>query len=137
MTWRSTLKAKAHEYVVHHYSLSGHRFAEENLTNARELIYGANFVRDGFDQDVGSCSFPSRFTEIYFTGYDEEHGLSSTGRPSYRVFLHRNVSACNSFPGGVFRGGPKVGCVSCCDSSKYALYSTLNADLDWTVTSRH
>ena len=78
MTWQSTLKAKACKYIVRHYSLGGHQSAEENLTNARELIYDANFVRDGFDQVVGSCLFPSRFTEIYFTGYDEEHGLSST-----------------------------------------------------------
>ncbi|KAI6014891.1 hypothetical protein BKA83DRAFT_4129617 [Pisolithus microcarpus] len=49
MTWRSTLKAKAREYVVQHYLLGGNRPAEENLANAQELIQGAKFVRDGVE----------------------------------------------------------------------------------------
>ena len=81
MTWRSTLKAKAREYVVHHYSLGGHRSAEENLTNTRELIHGAMFVRDGVEEDVGSCSFALHYTELSFTGYDKEHGISGTRWP--------------------------------------------------------
>ncbi|KAI6005575.1 hypothetical protein EDD15DRAFT_2358725 [Pisolithus albus] len=44
MTWRSTLKAKAHEYVMWHYPLGSNRPAEENLANAQELIWGAKFV---------------------------------------------------------------------------------------------
>ncbi|KIK22800.1 hypothetical protein PISMIDRAFT_11368 [Pisolithus microcarpus 441] len=49
MTWRSTLKAKACEYVVWHYLLGGNRLAEENLANAQELIWGVKFVRDGVE----------------------------------------------------------------------------------------
>jgi len=52
MTWRSTLKAKAREYVLRHYPLGGQRSAEENLSNAQALIRGAMFVRDGVDEDV-------------------------------------------------------------------------------------
>ncbi|KIK14955.1 hypothetical protein PISMIDRAFT_16875 [Pisolithus microcarpus 441] len=49
MTWRSTLKAKAREYVVQHYLLGSNQPAEENLANAQELIQGAKFVRDGVE----------------------------------------------------------------------------------------
>ncbi|KAI6027636.1 hypothetical protein BKA83DRAFT_4490184 [Pisolithus microcarpus] len=49
MTWQSTLKAKAREYVVRHYLLGGNRLAEENLANAQELIRGAKFMRDGVE----------------------------------------------------------------------------------------
>lgn len=52
MSWRSTLKAKAREYVIRHYPLGGPRTAEENLVSAEELIRGAKFVRDGIREDV-------------------------------------------------------------------------------------
>ena len=68
MTWRSMLKAKAQEYVVHHYSLGGHQSAEENLTNTQELIHGAMFIRDGVEEDVGSCSFALHYTELFLQG---------------------------------------------------------------------
>jgi len=54
MTWRSTLKNKAREYVLQHYPLGGDRMPGENLANADELIRGATFVRDGVDDNV--CS---------------------------------------------------------------------------------
>ena len=44
MTWQSTLKAKAREYVVRHYPLGGHQSSEDNLANARELVHGAMFI---------------------------------------------------------------------------------------------
>jgi len=83
MTWQSTLKAKAREYVVRHYSLGGHQSAEVNLTNAQELVHGAMFIRDGVEEDVCSCLFALHCTELYFTGHDEEHGVSSTWWPDY------------------------------------------------------
>ncbi|KAI6039395.1 hypothetical protein EDC04DRAFT_3090249 [Pisolithus marmoratus] len=52
MMWQSTLKAKAHEYVVQHYPLGGNQLAEENLANAQELIWGVQFMRDGIEEDV-------------------------------------------------------------------------------------
>ena len=52
MMWRSTLKAKAREYVLQHYPLGGQRSAEENLLNPQVLIHGAMFVRDGADEDI-------------------------------------------------------------------------------------
>ena len=54
MTWRSTLKSKAREYVVRDYPLGSNQPAEQNLANAQKLIQGAMFVRDGFEEDV--CS---------------------------------------------------------------------------------
>ena len=52
MTWRSTLKAKAHKYVLRHYPLGSQQSAEENLLNAQALIRGAMLVRNGVDEDV-------------------------------------------------------------------------------------
>jgi hypothetical protein len=52
MSWRSTLKAKAREYVIRYYPLGGVRTPEENLASAEELIRGAKFVRDGVAEDV-------------------------------------------------------------------------------------
>ena len=52
MTWQSTLKVKAHKYILRHYPLGGQRSAEENLLNAQALIRGAMFVRDGVDEDI-------------------------------------------------------------------------------------
>ena len=57
MTWRSTIKAKAREYVTRHYSLGSNRSCEENLANAQELIRGAMFVRDGVEPDVRPLAF--------------------------------------------------------------------------------
>jgi len=81
MTWRSTLKAKAREYVMHHYLLGSHQSSEDKLANARELVHGAMFVRDGVDEDVCPYLFALDCTALYFTGYNEEHGVSSAGRP--------------------------------------------------------
>ena len=52
MTWRSTIKNKAREYVLQHYHLGPHQSPEENLANANKLICGAAFIRDGVDDDV-------------------------------------------------------------------------------------
>lgn len=52
MSWRSTLKAKARDYVVRYYPLGGPRTPEENLASAEELLRGAQFVRDGVAEDV-------------------------------------------------------------------------------------
>ena len=57
MTWRSTIKAKAREYVMRHYPLGGNRSCEENMANAQELIRGAMFVRDGVEADVRPPTF--------------------------------------------------------------------------------
>ena len=54
MTWRSTLKSKAREYVVRHYPLGSNQPTEQNLANVQKLIQGAMFVRDSFEEDV--CS---------------------------------------------------------------------------------
>ena len=64
MTWRLTIKAKAHEYVVQHYPLGGNRTAKDNLANAQELICGASFVRDGVEQDVCPLTFASLQTKM-------------------------------------------------------------------------
>ena len=79
MSWRSTLKAKAHKYVTRHYLLGSQLSAEQNLHNAQELVRGAMFVRDGVDEDVCPYLFISHDTELYFTGYNTEHGFSSAG----------------------------------------------------------
>lgn len=52
MSWRSTLKAKAREYVIRHYPLGGSRTAKENLASVEKLTRGALFVRDGVTEDV-------------------------------------------------------------------------------------
>ena len=52
MTWRSTVKAKAREWVVWHYPLGGHQSAKENLANMQELVRSAMFVRDGTGEDI-------------------------------------------------------------------------------------
>jgi len=83
MTWWSTLKAKACKYVVHHYSLGSHQSTEVNLTNAQELVHGVMFIRDGVEEHVCSCLFALHCTELYFTGHNKEHGISSTGWPDY------------------------------------------------------
>ena len=57
MTWWSTIKAKAHEYVVRHYPLGSTKSCEENLANAQELICGAKFLRDGVEPDVCPPAF--------------------------------------------------------------------------------
>ena len=57
MTWWSTIKAKAREYITQHYSLGSNRSCEENLANAQELIHGAMFVRDGVEPDVRPPAF--------------------------------------------------------------------------------
>ena len=44
MSWQSTLKAKACEYVMHHYLLGSQLSAEQNLHNAQELVRGAMFI---------------------------------------------------------------------------------------------
>ena len=121
MTWRSTLKAKARKYVVRHYSLGGHQPAEDNLTKAQELVRGTMFVQDGIDEDVCPYSLASYCTESYFTGYDEEHGVSSTGWPHCRFFLHWTLSPWKYLPGSIRLGGPKGNCLPCCHCSKYSL----------------
>ena len=45
MTWQSTLKAKAHEWVVWHYPLGRCQLAENNLASMQELVCGTKFVR--------------------------------------------------------------------------------------------
>ena len=57
MTWRSTVKAKAREYVTRFYPLGSSRSAEENLENAQKLVCGAMFVRDGVDDSVCPPTF--------------------------------------------------------------------------------
>ena len=52
MSWRSTLKAKAREHVLHFYSL-GERFTPaENKAEAKLLIRGSAFTLDGVDDEV-------------------------------------------------------------------------------------
>ena len=57
MTWQSTIKAKAREYVTQFYPLGSGRSPEENLANAQELVHGAMFVRDGVDDSVCPPTF--------------------------------------------------------------------------------
>ncbi|KIM54994.1 hypothetical protein SCLCIDRAFT_86556, partial [Scleroderma citrinum Foug A] len=69
MTWRSTLKVKAHEYVLRHYPLGGQRSAEENLLNAQALIRGAMFVRDGgTTQNMASPALTGLVVDFFCTG---------------------------------------------------------------------
>ena len=82
MTWRSTIKNKAREYIPRHYLLSSHQTPEENMTNANELIRGATFVRDGVDDDVcpdTTCNYRL----ILFAGYHKEHGIPGPCWPRY------------------------------------------------------
>ena len=68
MSWQSTLKAKAHEYVTHHYLLGSQLSAEQNLHNAQELVCGTMFVRDGVNEDVCPYLFISHDTEYILQG---------------------------------------------------------------------
>ncbi|KAI6118334.1 hypothetical protein F5141DRAFT_1061938 [Pisolithus sp. B1] len=52
MTWQLTLQAKAHKYIMQHYPLGSNQPVEDNLANAQELIQGAQFVRDGIEEDI-------------------------------------------------------------------------------------
>ncbi|KIM63483.1 hypothetical protein SCLCIDRAFT_117031 [Scleroderma citrinum Foug A] len=73
MTWRSTIKAKAHEYIVRHYPLGSTKSCEENLANAQELICGAKFLRDGVEPDgttknMASPALAGLILEFFYTG---------------------------------------------------------------------
>ena len=57
MMWQSTIKAKAHEYVMQHYPLGTNRSCKENLVNVQELICRVMFVRDGVEPDVRPPAF--------------------------------------------------------------------------------
>ncbi|KAI6009978.1 hypothetical protein BKA83DRAFT_4133075 [Pisolithus microcarpus] len=63
MTWRSTLKAKAREYVVRHYLLGGNQPAEENLANAQELIRGAKF---GTTRNMASPALAGLVVDFFY-----------------------------------------------------------------------
>ena len=68
MMWRSTLKAKAREWVTWHYPLGGNRSAKENLSHMQELVRGAMFVRDGTEEDVRSPHSVPFSPNIYLQG---------------------------------------------------------------------
>ena len=65
MTWQSTLKSKAREYIIRHYPLGSNRQAEENLGNVQELIRGMMFVRDGIEEDVCSPQFRPALADVF------------------------------------------------------------------------
>lgn len=128
MTWRSTIKAKAREYVVRHYPLGSNKSCEENLANAQELIRGAMFVRDGVEPDVCSLHFALPWSVIYFAGYHKKHGVSSSGWPHSRIFLHRNLCACRSLSRSFHTGSPQVCCLPCSNSCEYQFFTCFHTD---------
>ncbi|KIM61389.1 hypothetical protein SCLCIDRAFT_87285, partial [Scleroderma citrinum Foug A] len=73
MTWRSTIKAKAREYVMRHYPLGSNRSCKENLANAQELIRGATFVMDGVEsngttRNMALPALAGLVLEFFYTG---------------------------------------------------------------------
>ena len=118
MTWWSTLKAKAREWVVRHYPLGGCQSAEENLASVQELVCRAMFVRDGIEEDVCPPHFASFLSDIYFTGHDKKHGSSTSGWPHHGVFLHWAFCTWEPFPRSICMGGAKACCLSCSNCSK-------------------
>ena len=52
MTWRSTVKAKAHEILPRFYNIGVHHTEADNQLEAQVLIKGVAFLRDGVDDQV-------------------------------------------------------------------------------------
>jgi len=52
MTWRSTLKSKAHDIVPRFYNLGNQFSAKDNLATAQDVIRGSMFMWDGVDDEV-------------------------------------------------------------------------------------
>ncbi|KAI6027297.1 hypothetical protein BKA83DRAFT_4123369 [Pisolithus microcarpus] len=51
MTWRSTIKVKAHEVLPQFYNVGAHCTEVENQLQSQALIKGAMFLRDGVDNE--------------------------------------------------------------------------------------
>ena len=123
MTWRSTLKVKAREYVLRHYPLGGQRSAEENLSNAQALIHGAMFVRDGVNEDV--CH-PMLCITLYLRLFCRvQRGIwrLQLSLDLLLIFLYRTLCTMQSFSRSVCARGSKAHCVPLHNSSKKSFLS--------------